>query len=197
VPLCAGNRAEIGALCKAKARLAIPRCAPSSVPYSSHNPASQPSPGAALFPVAPHSLRITSCRADGGGPIECMRNWHRRSWRTSENPILGTDQISQALKVGLYKFFTAKNSLYKDRDSRAEQYNCDCGRSPRWSSSKFAGNFRATGDLRRKLTNVQLPPTWQEFCENMVPRWRCSYGRRPNFAETQQIAVDYYKINLG
>jgi hypothetical protein len=57
---------------------------------------------------------------------------------TSENPILGTDQTSQAFKVGLYKFFTVKNTLYKDRDSRAEQHLCDCVGHPRWSSSKFA-----------------------------------------------------------
>jgi hypothetical protein len=30
---------------------------------------------------------------------------------TSENPILGTDQTSQGFKLGLYKFFTAKNTL--------------------------------------------------------------------------------------
>jgi hypothetical protein len=48
---------------------------------SVHNPARQPSPGAALFPVAPNSLRITSCRADGGGSIEITHIWRRRSWR--------------------------------------------------------------------------------------------------------------------
>jgi hypothetical protein len=37
---------------------------------------------------------------------------------TSQNPILGTVQTSQAFKVGLYKFFTAKNTSYKDRDPR-------------------------------------------------------------------------------
>jgi hypothetical protein len=63
---------------------------------------------------------------------------------TSENPILGTDQNSQAFKVGLCKIFTAKNALYRDRDSRAEQHICDCVRSPRWGSSKFANNFSAT-----------------------------------------------------
>jgi hypothetical protein len=51
--------------------------------------------------------------------------WRRRSMETSVNPILGTDQTSLAFKVGLYKFFTAKNMLYKDRDSRAEQHICD------------------------------------------------------------------------
>jgi hypothetical protein len=48
---------------------------------------------------------------------------------TSENPILGANQTSQAFKVGLYKFFTAKNTLYKGRDSRAEQHICDCALS--------------------------------------------------------------------
>jgi hypothetical protein len=37
------------------------------VPYRSHIPARQSCPGAALVPVAPHSLRITPCRANGGG----------------------------------------------------------------------------------------------------------------------------------
>jgi hypothetical protein len=32
---------------------------------------------------------------------------------TSENPI-GTDQTSQAFKVGPYKFVTVKNTLYRD-----------------------------------------------------------------------------------
>jgi hypothetical protein len=53
---------------------------------------------------------------------------------TSDNPILGMDQTSQAFNLGLYKFFTAKNALYKDRDSRAEQRICDLVRYPRWSS---------------------------------------------------------------
>jgi hypothetical protein len=68
----------------------------------------------------------------------------RQFMETSENLILGTDQTSQAFKVGLHKFFTAKNTLYKDRDSRAEHHICDCVRYTRWSSSKFAGNFSAT-----------------------------------------------------
>jgi hypothetical protein len=41
---------------------------------------------------------------------------------TSANPILGTDLTRQAFNVGLYKFFTAKNTLYKDRESRPEQH---------------------------------------------------------------------------
>jgi hypothetical protein len=88
------------------------------VPRSSHNPARQPSPGAALFSVAPHSLRITSCGAGGGGAIEEYTYLAQAFMETSENPILGTDLTSQAFKVGVYKFFTAKNT-YKGRDSRA------------------------------------------------------------------------------
>jgi hypothetical protein len=87
------------------------------VRYSSHNPARQPSPGAALFPMAPHSLRITSCRAGGGGPIEGYAHLAQAFMETSQNPILGTVQTSQAFKVGLYKFFTA-NTSYEDRDPR-------------------------------------------------------------------------------
>jgi hypothetical protein len=49
------------------------------------------------------------------------RGWTTRGYaylsqafkETSENPILGTDQTIQAFKVGLYKFFTAKYTLYK------------------------------------------------------------------------------------
>jgi hypothetical protein len=67
---------------------------------------------------------------------------------TSENPILGTDQTSQDFKLGLYKFFTAKNT-YKDRDSRAEQHICDCVYYPRRSSCKFASNFSTTVCDRR------------------------------------------------
>jgi hypothetical protein len=52
---------------------------------------------------------------------------------TSENTILGTDQTSQVYKVGLYHFFTAKNTLYKDWASPTEQHICDCVRYPRWS----------------------------------------------------------------
>jgi hypothetical protein len=63
---------------------------------------------------------------------------------TSENPILGKDQTSQAFKVGLYKCFTAKNTFCKDRDSGAEQQFCDFERYPRRSSSNFAGNFNTT-----------------------------------------------------
>jgi hypothetical protein len=40
-------------------------------------------------------------------------------------------------------FFTA-NTLYQDRDSRAERHICDCVCNTRWSSSKFAGNFSGT-----------------------------------------------------
>jgi hypothetical protein len=39
------------------------------VPYSLLNPPRQSSPGAALFPVAPHSLCFTSRREGGDGPI--------------------------------------------------------------------------------------------------------------------------------
>jgi hypothetical protein len=102
------------------------------VPRSSHNPARQPSPGAALFSVAPHSLRITSCGAGGGGAIEEYTYLAQAFMETSENPILGTDLTSQAFKVGVYKFFTAKNT-YKGRDSRAGQHICDCVRLLQWS----------------------------------------------------------------
>jgi hypothetical protein len=51
------------------------------VPYSSHNSARQPSPGAALFPEAPHSLRIMSRRAGAGGLLEGTRICCRRSRR--------------------------------------------------------------------------------------------------------------------
>ena len=37
---------------------------------------------------------------------------------TSENPILGTDHTSRTFKVCLYKFFTAKIALYRDRDMK-------------------------------------------------------------------------------
>jgi hypothetical protein len=132
------------------------------VPYSSHKPARQPSPGAALFPVAPHSSRITSCRAGGCGPIEGYAYSAQALMETSENPIVGTDKTSQAFKVGLHKLFTAKNTLNKDRDSRAEQPICDCVYYPRWSSSKFAGNFCATicgviCGAFANFTNVEMP----------------------------------------
>jgi hypothetical protein len=86
----------------------------------------------------------------------------RQFMETSKNLILGTDQRSQAFKVGLYKFFTAKNTLYKDRDSRAEHHICDCVRYTRWSSSKFAGNFSATicgviCGAFADFTNVEMP----------------------------------------
>jgi hypothetical protein len=90
---------------------------------------------------------------------------------TSENPILGTDQTSQAFKVGLYKFFTAQNTLYKDRDSRAEWHICYCG-CPRWSSSKFATNFSATicgaicGPFAN-CTNVELPTRYAPRGRNL------------------------------
>jgi hypothetical protein len=81
---------------------------------------------------------------------------------TSENPILGTNQTSQAFKVGLYKFFTVKNTLYKGRDSCAEQHICDCARYPGWSSSEFGSNFSATicgvmCGAFANFTNVETP----------------------------------------
>jgi hypothetical protein len=130
------------------------------VPYSSQNLARQPSLGAALFPVAPHSLRITSCRGGWGGPLE--RYAYLELMETSEDPILATGQKSQAFKVGLCKFCTAKNALYKDWDSCAEHHICDCVRYPRWSESKFASNFSATicgviCGVFANYTNVEMP----------------------------------------
>jgi hypothetical protein len=58
---------------------------------------------------------------------------------TSANPILGTDLTRQAFNVGLYKFFTAKNTLYKDRESRPEQHIV-CARYP----VEVQGNLRVT-----------------------------------------------------
>jgi hypothetical protein len=58
---------------------------------------------------------------------------------TSENPILGTDQTSQAFKVGLYKFFTAKNALYKDRDmNRVRTQFTDMARTYRSSTQAYS-----------------------------------------------------------
>jgi hypothetical protein len=73
--------------------------------------------------VAPHSLRTASCRAGRSGPIEGYA--YLAFMETSENTILGNDHTSQASKVGLYKFFTAKNTLYKDRGSPTGQHICD------------------------------------------------------------------------
>jgi hypothetical protein len=101
---------------------------------------------------------------------------------TYENPILGTDQASQAFKMGLYTFFTARNTFDKDGDSRAEQHICDCVRYPRWSSSKFAGNFSTTicgviCGAFANYTNVKMPTRNAARGRNLrstAPRWRCS-----------------------
>jgi hypothetical protein len=91
------------------------------VPYSSHIPARQSCPGAALVPVAPHSLRITPSRADGGGPIECTGIWPRRSYRhPGIQSSARTRPVRPSRKI-CTSFFTARNELYEDRDSCAEQ----------------------------------------------------------------------------
>jgi hypothetical protein len=100
--LCAGNPADIGALSKAKparpyhlARRGRAR----SLQFA--QPGTPAFPRSCSFPLTSHSLPITSCRADGCGPIESTCIWRRRSWRLPRNPILGTDQTSQAFEVGL------------------------------------------------------------------------------------------------
>jgi hypothetical protein len=179
-----GDRAEIGA--RSLQSQSPPgnttlRAEVQLLPYSLLNPARQPSPGAALYPVAPHSLRITSCRAGGNGLVEEYAYLAQALMETSEDPILGMDQTSQAFTVGLYKFVTAKNTLYKNRDSRAEQHISDCVRWPLLSSSKITRNlaqpFEVTCGAFANFTSVELPTRYAprgRNCERMAPRWRCS-----------------------
>jgi hypothetical protein len=62
--------------------------------------------------------------------------------------------------------------LYRDRDSRVEQYICECVRYPRWSSSKFAGNFGsaicgAICSAFANVTNVELPTRYAPRGRNL------------------------------
>jgi hypothetical protein len=81
--LCAENRAEIGAICKAKARQATPPCAPrySVLPqvrttrHASHPPE--------LLSFQWRQIRCTSCHAARAGVDQSKGKciWPRRSWR--------------------------------------------------------------------------------------------------------------------
>jgi hypothetical protein len=159
------------------------------VPYSSHNPARQPSPGAALFPVAPHSLRITSCRAGGGGPIEEYAYLAQAFMETSENPILATDLTSQVFKVGLYKFFsakntfTAKNTLSKTGipalSSSTLAIACAIGGGVQANlrailARPFVGKFEAPSQILQTSKCPLEMPHVAGICESAAPRWRCS-----------------------
>jgi hypothetical protein len=80
---------------------------------------------------------------------------------TSENPILGTDQTSQAFKVSLDKFFTAKNTLYKERGIPALSSTFAIALSA-VEQSKFASNSSATicgvnCGAFANFTNVEMP----------------------------------------
>jgi hypothetical protein len=186
VPLCVGNRAEIGALCKAKYCQAIPPCAPRYRALPTVRRTRQASLPPELLSSHWRHILCASRHAARAGVDQSKgtRIWRRRSWRHPRiQSSARTRQVRPPRWMDMYKFFTAKSTLYKDRDSRAEQYICDCVRYPRWSSSKFAGNFSATicgviCGAFANFTKLNCPldvPHVAGICENTAPRWRCSY----------------------
>jgi hypothetical protein len=60
---------------------------------SSHNPARQPSPGAALFPVAPHFFALRRAARAGVDQPRVRVFLAQAFLETFENSILGTDQV--------------------------------------------------------------------------------------------------------
>jgi hypothetical protein len=109
-----GKPAEIGALCRAKARQAITRSAPrhsASLQFAQLGapvfPRSRSNPSGATF-FAHHIMP----RGQGGINRE-YAHLAKAFMETSENPILRADQTSQALKVGRYKFLRRRSRCTK------------------------------------------------------------------------------------